>query len=303
MDRILSISQQAHGAAEQYTMFDLPAFALTARLASDLPQVAEVPRREVLGWEKELVGAYISDHPLSRVWADLEGTVTVLTGQIDETMDGQNVTVAGLVNRVRNTLTKKGAPMAFAQIEDLQGTIEVVIFPGVWEQTKELWELERILIVRGRVSLRGREPSIIVNSVTDEITTTRVLEQQMPASSPVGAPTPVHAPPEAGLPDLVGEPSSLGVHLHVTVPRSDPTLGSNMEAVIRRLGRVYDLLRRYPGEDRFSLYVENGSQGRIQISFPNDTTGHCVELEQELRALVGAGMVRVERMEQATKGV
>ncbi len=321
MDRAMSISQQAHGAAQQYTMFDLPAFAHTARLASDLPQVAEVPRREVLGWEKELVGAYISDHPLSRVWADLEETITVLTGQIDETVDGQNVTVAGLVNRVRPTLTKKGAPMAFAQIEDLQGTVEVVIFPGVWAQTKELWELESILVVRGRVSLRGREPSIIVNSVTDEITTTRVLEQQMPASIPAGAPIPVHAPQEVGLPDAVGAPPKaglpdalgappevgppdvVGVHLHVTIPRSDPALGSNMEAVIRRLGRVYDLLRRYPGEDRFSLYVENGSEGRIQISFPNDTTGHCVELEQKLRVLVGAGMVRVERMEQAAKAV
>ena len=69
-----------------------------------------------------------------------------------------------------------------------------------------------------------------------------------------------------------------------------------MEQVIQRLGQVYDLLQRYPGEDRFSLYVENGGQGRIQISFPNDTTGHCPELEQELRTLVGPGTVRVERI-------
>ena len=67
-----------------------------------------------------------------------------------------------------------------------------------------------------------------------------------------------------------------------------------MENVIQRLGQVYDLLRRYPGEDHFSLYVENGGQGRIQINFPNDTTGHCMELEQELRVLVGAGTVRLE---------
>jgi DNA polymerase-3 subunit alpha len=269
MDRMMSISQQAHGAAQQFTMFDMPAFAATARLASDLPPAAEESRREILGWEKELVGAYISDHPLSRVWADLESTISTLTGQIDETMAAQTVTVAGMVNYVRQIVTKKGDPMAFAQLEDLQGTVEVVIFPRVWEQTTELWQPERILVVRGKVSLRGREPSIIADSVTNEITTAEPID---PPSIPV---------------------SRGQVHLHVTVPRSD-----DMEAIVKRLGQVYELLQRYPGEDHFSLYVENGSEGRIQISFPNDTTGHCLELEQALRALVGAGMVRVEPTEQ-----
>jgi hypothetical protein len=63
--------------------------------------------------------------------------------------------------------------------------------------------------------------------------------------------------------------------------------------VIRRLGQIYDLLQSYPGKDCFSLYVENGGQGRLQIDFPNDTTGHCLELEQQLRTLVGAGTVSV----------
>ena len=272
MDRMISISQQAHGAVQQYTMFDLPAFAVAARLATDLPQVAEVPRREALGWEKELVGAYISDHPLSRVWADLERTVTTLTGQIDETMAGQNVTVAGMVDYVRQITTRKGAPMAFARIEDLQGTVELVIFPRVWEQTRELWEPERILVVRGKVSLRGRDPSIIVDSATNEITTVHLPDQPGPAL------------PSEGL-----------VHIHVVVPRS-----SDLEQVIKRLGQIYELLQHYSGQDRFSLYVENGSRGRVQIDFPNDTTGYCVELEQELRALVGTGTIRVEPARQGT---
>jgi DNA polymerase-3 subunit alpha len=281
IDRMMSISHQAHGAAQQYTMFDLPAFAVTTRLAADLPQVAEVRSREVLGWEKELVGAYISDHPLSRVWASLEDTITALTGQIDETMAEQNVTVAGMVNYVRQITTRKGDSMAFAQIEDLQGTIEAVIFPRVWEQTRELWEAERILVVRGRVSLRGREPSILVESATKEIT----------EALPVDETSPLQHKGQGG---LVRERTPVRVHLHVTIPRS-----GDMEQVINRLGQVYDLLQRYTGDDRFSLYVENGSQGRIQISFPNDTTGHCVRLEQELRMLVGAGTVRVEPLERA----
>jgi DNA polymerase-3 subunit alpha len=273
MDRMMSISQQFHGAAEQYTMFDLPAFASTARLASDLPQVAEVSRREVLGWEKELVGAYISDHPLSRVWANLEETITVLTGQIDESMAGQGVTVAGLVSYIRPHITKKGEAMAFAQLEDLQGTIELVIFPRTWEQTKELWIPERILVVRGKVSFRGQDPSILVDSATNEITLARPVEDAKP---------------------FTPQPAKRSVHIHVTVPRS-----GDMEEVIQRLGKVYELLQRYPGEDLFSIYVENGSEGRVQLDFPNDTTRHCVELEQELRVLLGAGMVRVEPMQES----
>ena len=66
-----------------------------------------------------------------------------------------------------------------------------------------------------------------------------------------------------------------------------------MGEVTRRLGQIYDLLLSFRGEDCFSLYVENGGQGRIQIDFPNDTTGHCLELEQQLRTLVGAGSVSV----------
>jgi DNA polymerase-3 subunit alpha len=265
-DRMLDESQKVHGTFQQASFFGLPAFVSTG-IQATLPQIPDVSRREVLVWEKELIGAYISEHPLSRVWADLEESITVLTGQIDETMAGQNVTVAGLVNFVRQHVTKKGDAMAFAQIEDLQGPLEVVIFPRVWEQSKELWKPEHVLIVRGKVSFRGRDPSLLVESATNEITTAHPRE---PVPSPA-------SPPQGP------------VHLHISIPRTQ-----NLEQVIQRLGQIYDLLQDYPGQDCFSLYVENGGQGLVRIDFPNNTTSHCVELEQRLRALLGAGTIRVE---------
>ncbi|MEJ2208302.1 MAG: DNA polymerase III subunit alpha, partial [Anaerolineae bacterium] len=268
MDRMMDDSQKVHGMVQQSSFFDMPAFAATG-IQATMPEVPEVPRRDVLAWEKELVGAYISDHPLSRVWTDLQNTITVLTGQIDDTMAEQKVTVAGMVNYVRKIITKTNKQMAFAQIEDLQGTVELVIFPRIWQETAEMWVPERILVVRGRVSVRDREPSIIVDSVTNEITT-------------------VHAPGLVAEPEP--EPEQRPVRLHVTIPRN-----ADMEQTIRRLGQVYDLLVSYPGNDVFSLYVENGGRSRIQIQFPNDTTGHCLELEQRLRDLVGAGAINVER--------
>jgi DNA polymerase III alpha subunit len=186
-------------------------------------------------------------------------------------MAGQQVTVAGLVSYVRHHITKKGDSMAFAQIEDLQGTLELVIFPRVWEQTRDLWEPERILVVRGKVSVRGRDPSILVDSATNEITTARPLDQEGPSPAPTGS-----------------------VHLHVSIPRS-----ADLEQTIRQLGRLYELLSSYSGEDRFSLYVENGKQSRVQIDFPNNSTRFCTELQQRLTSMVGAGTIRVEPMNQS----
>jgi DNA polymerase-3 subunit alpha len=200
------------------------------------------------------------------VWTDLENAITVLTGEIEESMTGKDVTVAGLVTYVRPHITKKGAPMAFSQIEDLQGTLDVVVFPRIWEETRELWEPERVLIIRGKVNFRGREPSLIVDSVTNEITSARPREEIPP-------------PPAA---------TQALVHLHISVPRT-----SDLQNLIHQLGRVYDLLQEYPGEDHFSLYIENGGQGRVQIDFPNDSTRHCPELVRQLQDMVGMGTISV----------
>ena len=272
VDLMIGDSQKFHSGIQQASFFDTPAFAATS-IQANLPQVPEASQKEILGWEKELVGTYVSEHPLSRMWVDIEKAITVLTGQIDETMADQQVTLAGVVNSVRTIVTKKGEPMAFAQLEDLQGVIEVVIFPRVWEQTKELWGADRILLVRGKVSLRGREPSVVVESATTQITSV----------------VPKGVDPGARLPEPERPVSQGPFHLHITIPRSD-----DLRAVIKRLGQVYELLQSHPGSDRFSLYVENGGRGRVQIEFPNDTTRHSLALEQELRSLLGAGTIRVE---------
>jgi DNA polymerase-3 subunit alpha len=252
-------------------MFDMPAFADTTRLSNDLPDVEEVPQKERLEWEKELVGAYISDHPLSRVWPSLESTITTLSGQIDETLAERSVTVAGLVSYVRPHTTKKGSAMAFAQIEDLQGPIELVIFPSIWEKTKDLWQREHILVVRGKVSFRGKNPSVLVDSATNQITTVEFKEPPVPAAV---------------------TPRQLK-HVQVVVPRSE-----DMEWVIQSLGQVYDLLQTHPGDDEFSIFVENGAQGQVQLDFPNDTTGHSQDLERALRGILGPGTVRVSPIQR-----
>jgi len=180
MDRMIQKSGMEHRVSPQLDMFSLPAFANSGAnvvLSTSLPDVPPIPRRELLRWEKELVGLYVSAHPLQQVAANLEDTVTAFCGQIDESMANQKVVVAGMVTWVRPHITKNDKPMAFVQLEDLQGSIEVVVFPSVYEGTRDLWETDKILIVKGRVDVRGREPKIIGESVQDYVVVSELPEE------------------------------------------------------------------------------------------------------------------------------
>jgi len=268
MDRMIGVSAESHRAREcgQLSLFDLDTALPVGSLLDSLPPVAEVSDREMLNWEKELTGAYISAHPLQQVAADLSNIVTAYSSEITEEMAGQRHTVAGMVNWVRQIITRNDKPMAFAQLEDLEGTIEVVIFPDVWQRTRELWESGRVLVVTGKVNARRQEPAIICDSVQVDVLRPRQQEQFR------DLPSPQRTGPR---------------RIEITFHRS-----ANREADIHRLGQVYRVLRRYSGEDRFILRVE--SDGQVwQLDFPNDTTGYCAELERELTALLGPGTVRV----------
>jgi DNA polymerase III alpha subunit len=194
----------------------------------------------------------------------LEDTVTAFCGQIDESMVNQKVVVAGMVTRVRPHITKNDKPMAFVQLEDLQGHIEVVVFPSVYEGTQEFWEADKILIVKGRVDVRGREPKIICESAQDYVVVSELPEER-------------------------GGQSNGSLHLHITLTRSD-----DQERDIHHLGQVHDLLQQYKGADRFSLYLAD-ERKRVQLDFPNDTTGYCLELEQALVRMLGAGAVQTSQ--------
>ncbi|HKF85962.1 MAG TPA: DNA polymerase III subunit alpha [Candidatus Limnocylindrales bacterium] len=137
-------------------------------LERPLPVTPETPVRERLRWEKELMGLYLSDHPMGEV-ADRVGLfVTAYSGDLkDETLDGQRVVIGGIVTGLRTIITKSKSTMAVVTLEDLQGTLEVVVFPKTYEQTVGMWRDGAILLVAGRVDHRGEEASLLADSVWD----------------------------------------------------------------------------------------------------------------------------------------
>ena len=134
------------------------------------PAAVEITRREQLNWERDLIGVYITDHPLSPAMDAIRQNVTHYSSELAETQAQQLVRVAGLITRIRPHTTKKGDPMAFVTLEDLQGNIDLVIFPRTWKQVHEFVEWDAIVMVDGKVDTYGAEPKILVDKITTELT-------------------------------------------------------------------------------------------------------------------------------------
>ena len=151
----------------QTSLFDLAGDEATT-LERPLPATPETPVRERLRWEKELLGLYLSDHPMGEVAERVGQFVTAYSGDLkDESLDGQRVVLGGIVTGQRTIITKTKSTMAVVTLEDLQGTLEVVVFPRTYEQTLGQWRDGAILLVAGRVDHRGDEASLLADAVWD----------------------------------------------------------------------------------------------------------------------------------------
>ena len=115
----------------------------------------EFDKKELLAGERETLGLYVSSHPLADIADQLARKVDVPIRELENRREGETVAIGGLVSSVRQTMTKKGDPMAFVQLEDTSGIVEVVVFAKAYTAARSLLEQDRIVIVRGRVDQRG----------------------------------------------------------------------------------------------------------------------------------------------------
>lgn len=116
-------------------------------------------KKEMLAWEKELLGLYITEHPLEEFREKLQNKVIAVKDAMSQKRD-QMISVGGLVSSIKKIITKAGSPMLFVTIEDLTGKIEALIFPRVLEKNPAIWQEEKVLIVKGRISDAGRDDAI-----------------------------------------------------------------------------------------------------------------------------------------------
>ncbi|MGB7539061.1 MAG: DNA polymerase III subunit alpha, partial [Anaerolineales bacterium] len=194
LDCILSVSASHSRAKEagQISLFSATGAGPMETIA--LAAAKAVPRRTMLAWEKELLGLYVSDHPLAAYREELEAIVTHWSAGLAEAPNQSKVRVAGMVTHIRAFQSRSGKAMAFATIEDLQGSIELILFPSVWEKAASIVKEDAILVAEGKAESGNGTPRVLVDSITADLK--KAAKKAAKSSIPVMAqPIAAAAPP------------------------------------------------------------------------------------------------------------
>ena len=147
--------------AGQMSLFDLVSEEDKKDFDIQLPNVAEFEKEELLFMEKEVLGVYISGHPLEEYQEKWQKNITKVTSDfyVDEetnlphVMDGESVMVGGMITERTIKYTKNNKTMAFLTLEDLVGTVEIIVFPRDYERYNHLMQTDQKIFVKGRVSV------------------------------------------------------------------------------------------------------------------------------------------------------
>jgi DNA polymerase-3 subunit alpha len=166
MEQLLYYSRENNKARStgQVSLFDGPDAEVTLPPLR-LTEVEAASRWDRLMWEKELLGLFISDHPLKdyQQQFDFEKGLVQIKDLANARSGG--VKIGGMITRIQKIFTKQGKPMVFTMIEDLTGKVETVVFPNVLEQNPEAFAENKVVIISGRLNDRDGIPKLLCDSV------------------------------------------------------------------------------------------------------------------------------------------
>ncbi|MEY9859179.1 DNA polymerase-3 subunit alpha [Catenulispora sp. GAS73] len=211
----------------------------------------EWDKKVLLGFEREMLGLYVSDHPLSGVEnllaSKADCSIASLTGENDRG-DGSIVTIAGLITGLARKVTKQGNTWAAASVEDLEGGIETMFFPQTYQLYSTQLAEDAVVVVKGRLDKRDEVPKLIAM--------------------------------EVAILDISGAGSSAPVVLHVSESRVIP-------ATVERLKRI---LTRHPGTTPVRMHLKSHDEKVIRYQLgDNLRVANSPALSSDLKVLLGAG--------------
>jgi DNA polymerase-3 subunit alpha len=197
-------------------------------IAREHPRVPQLPddRKAVGEMEKETLGLFLSSHPLKEVRAALRARVECSLAELDARKDGDWVTVGGMIAECKRIRTKKGDPMMFATLDDLEGQAEILVFNSAYAQNAEKVDTGAIVIVRGRVDHKERGE-------------TKVVVQEVERFDPT--------PEEVELAQAEAAPAAV-VHRRLTL-----TVAPDVPTTF--LEELMDVVRGHPGDHELMLLV------------------------------------------------
>ena len=220
-------------------------------------RLAEVPpadRKQLLAWEKELLGLYLSSHPLMDWTGNGAPDGRALLAEIGERSSGSRAQFIGMVTTIRRITTRNNRTMAVMEVEDLTGSIEVVAFPDTYEQYAEMIREDAILDFQAKVDERGEKKQLILEQATTDLPVPKMLEQQSP--------------------------------LVIIVLPSSAELWQDIDA----MQTVDDLLRRHEGPNPVEFHVSTGTDV-LRLRSRTRRVEWSTELEHELGDVLGASGV------------
>jgi DNA polymerase-3 subunit alpha len=238
----------------------------------------DVQPAEKLAWEKELLGVYFSEHPLVAAVARLREQVTTFCGQVDAELVGQRITVAGLVKSLRTGLNREGRAFVSAVIEDLDGSLEVTVWPEVYERTRDLWRENNILLVHGRVRQRADRLTLVCDAAEPY----SADEEPAPQEPVAGGTNSPITPTEQSM--RTNGTNGTTYRLIITFSRT-----GDDDADIEKVRLVMAALKEFNGPDEVTFTVANG-HGVVFVRVPVKTR-YCPGLRRRLADLLGEAAV------------
>lgn len=177
----------------QVTMFDIASQETSEKHKYTLNKAEEYEERELLDMEKEMLGIYISGHPLAKLRDRIKANTNINTLQMinikeenDYSKDGRQVKYAGIITSIKKKYTKNNTIMAFVTVEDLYGSTEIIVFDSCYNRSSNVLLVDNIVLIDGRLSIREDDDvKIVANTIVDfenatqnSNTNTQILNQE-----------------------------------------------------------------------------------------------------------------------------
>ncbi len=176
LDQALEVGSSAHKDRQrgQFSFFGGASDGSTGRGLAEgfqVPEIEEWPESQLLAFERELLGFYVTTHPLSKYEKILKNYATASTDTLGDFRDQEEVTLGGVVDAIKEITTKKGDRMAFVTLQDLSGSCEVVVFPELYKSSSNLAKKDATVFIRGKINSRDDIPKVIAEEIVplDEV--------------------------------------------------------------------------------------------------------------------------------------
>jgi len=169
LDKALSVAGEVQKDREsgQLSFFDSFDNDSALKHTKEVPSIPEWPESERLLYEKEMLGFYVTGHPLERYRKELQSYSTASTGALLRRRDGEEIVIGGLVNKLKFTQTKRtNEKMAIVTLEDLEGTVDLLVFPKTFKEYGQHLVKDAILFFRGNLDKKEQDPKLLVSEIT-----------------------------------------------------------------------------------------------------------------------------------------